>query len=99
MKLILGVQWVYMKNHQTNQNGRLSIRIDEATKVKATEVFDSLGLDLSTAVKLFLIQAIKVNALPFDVTNNSIEEKIADRNRRLQYAQKEILKNQKGFSI
>jgi DNA-damage-inducible protein J len=49
----------------------LNIRIDEDLKKKATKTFASMGLDMSTAVKLFLNQTIKENGLPFHPTNNS----------------------------
>jgi len=48
----------------------LNIRIDEDLKKKATKTFASMGLDMSTAVKLFLNQTIKENGLPFHPTNN-----------------------------
>jgi len=48
----------------------LNIRIDENIKNKATKTFASMGLDVSSAVKLFLNQSIKENGLPFHPTNN-----------------------------
>jgi len=48
----------------------INIRIDEDLKKKATKTFASLGLDMSSAVKLFLYQTIKENGLPFHPTNN-----------------------------
>jgi DNA-damage-inducible protein J len=48
----------------------LNIRIDENLKNKANKTFASMGLDMSSAVKLFLHQTITENGLPFHPTNN-----------------------------
>jgi len=48
----------------------LSIRIEENIKAKANKTLSSLGLDMSTAVKMFLSQVITENGLPFTPTNN-----------------------------
>ena len=44
-----------------------NITIDSETKAKAQELLADLGLDLSTAVNIFLRQMIRDNALPFTV--------------------------------
>lgn len=48
----------------------LNIRIEENIKAKANKTLSSLGLDMSTAVKMFLSQVITENGLPFTPTNN-----------------------------
>jgi len=48
----------------------LNIRIDENLKNKASKTFAGMGLDMSSAVKLFLHQSVKENSLPFHPTNN-----------------------------
>ena len=45
----------------------INVRTDAELKKQAQEVFKSIGLDLSTAVNLFLKQAVKANNLPFVV--------------------------------
>ncbi|MCL1831260.1 MAG: type II toxin-antitoxin system RelB/DinJ family antitoxin [Oscillospiraceae bacterium] len=45
----------------------INVRTDAALKAQAQQVFESIGLDLSTAVNLFLKQAVKANNLPFVV--------------------------------
>ena len=42
--------------------------MDEETKRKAQELFTDLGMDLSTAVNIFLRQAIRENAIPFKIS-------------------------------
>ncbi len=43
------------------------IRIDSEVKKQVTELFDSLGLDMSGAVNLFLRQCLYHDGLPFEV--------------------------------
>jgi DNA-damage-inducible protein J len=48
----------------------LNIRIEENIKNKANKTLSSLGLDMSTAVKMFLNQVVTENGLPFVPTKN-----------------------------
>lgn len=45
----------------------VSIRIDEDVKKASEELFGDLGLTLSSAVNVFLRQALRHGGLPFDV--------------------------------
>ena len=44
----------------------LQIRIDDELKKQASMLFDELGLDLSTAIRMFLKKAVIEKGLPFD---------------------------------
>ena len=46
--------------------GVLQVRIDDDLKLQATEILDAIGLDLSTAVRMFLKKVILERGLPFD---------------------------------
>lgn len=46
----------------------LSVRVDEDVKKQANELFADLGLDMSTAINMFLRQSIMRDGLPFDVS-------------------------------
>ena len=48
----------------------LSIRIENKAKAEASKTLTKLGLDMSSAVKLFLYQVVKEDGLPFIPTNN-----------------------------
>ncbi|MCL5017307.1 MAG: type II toxin-antitoxin system RelB/DinJ family antitoxin [Patescibacteria group bacterium] len=48
----------------------LNVRIEEKTKVQASKTLARLGLDMSSAVKIFLNQVVKEDGLPFIPTNN-----------------------------
>ena len=52
------------------QTTHINIRSDVETKSRAQEIFASLGLDMSTAINLFLRQTVRQNDLPFVLTTN-----------------------------
>ena len=45
----------------------VQIRIDENLKKQATELFSQLGIDMSSAMTIFLRQCVMRRGLPFDV--------------------------------
>jgi len=45
----------------------IQIRVDSALKAEAEQLFSDMGLDMPTAVRLFLKQSINKNGLPFAV--------------------------------
>lgn len=47
-----------------------SISIDSEVREKALPILNELGLDLSTAVGMFLRQTIRDQGIPFDITLN-----------------------------
>lgn len=47
------------------ENPQLNIKIDPKIQVQAQQVLDELGLDMSTAVNLFLRQTIRHHGIPF----------------------------------
>lgn len=49
----------------------ISVRTDSAVKGEAEELFAELGLNLSTAVNMFLRQSIRERRIPFEVTANT----------------------------
>ena len=46
----------------------VQVRVDEDLKTQATEIYDKLGMDLSSAVRIFLKRSVMVNGVPFDMT-------------------------------
>ena len=45
----------------------LNVRTDADVKVAAEQLFEALGLNMSTAVNIFLRQALRQGGLPFEV--------------------------------
>ncbi len=50
---------------------QIAVRVDDELKKEATAIFNELGLDMSTAVKLFLKQSVLTKSIPFDVKLDS----------------------------
>ena len=44
----------------------LQVRVDEELKNQAAEILDKIGIDLSTAVRMFLKKVIIERGIPFD---------------------------------
>jgi DNA-damage-inducible protein J len=51
-------------------NTTVNIRIDKKAKIEASKTLSKLGLDMSTAVKMFLYQVVAEQGLPFTPTKN-----------------------------
>lgn len=63
----------------------ISIRLDSEVKEQAQQVFSNLGMDMITAINIFLRQAIQYQGLPFDVR--------LDENRKLLQALTDLDQN------
>ena len=61
----------------------LQIRIDDKLKADSDALFASLGMDTSTAVRMFLTMSVENNGLPFAVQHKnpfSLKQAIDDSN-------------------
>lgn len=56
--------------------GRLNLRIDDELKEDANKLFNEMGMDMSTAVKMFLKQSVREQRVPF-VIGEPLENIIA----------------------
>ena len=74
----------------------LNIRTDAEIKAAAEQLFEALGLSMSTAVNIFLRQAIRQGGLPFevklDIPNETTAAAIAEGRALLRD------KNAKGYT-
>ena len=62
----------------------IQVRVDDELKDSADSLFTSLGLDTSTAVRMFLVASIDAGGIPFAITRRvdrdaTIREAIAYR--------------------
>ncbi len=48
----------------------LNIRTDKEVKAAAEKIFEELGLNMTTAVNIFLRQTIRENGMPFELKLN-----------------------------
>jgi DNA-damage-inducible protein J len=59
----------------------LSIRIDRGLKEEADQMFNEMGMNLTTAITIFVKQAVRQKRIPFEIaldSNNSRTVSLAD---------------------
>ena len=74
----------------------LNIRTDKEIKLAAERIFEELGLNMTTAVNIFLRQTIRENGIPFDLkldTPNETTAAAIEEGRKLARD-----KNAKGYT-
>lgn len=49
----------------------VSFRIDSKLKSDADALFDSLGMNMTTAFNIFLRQSVREGGIPFEITTNT----------------------------
>lgn len=47
----------------------INVQVDAKTKEEATAILKGLGLNMSTAINMFLTQVVKRDGIPFEVRN------------------------------
>ena len=64
----------------------MNIRMDNEVKAQAQAIFAQFGLDMTTAINMFLRQAIRERGIPFDLkleSSFSLAQAVSDtRNRQ-----------------
>lgn len=63
----------------------IQTRVDDATKERAEALYNSLGLDTTTAIRMFLLASIERGGIPFEVRHvgdYSLETAIRDARTR-----------------
>ncbi len=48
----------------------IQCKVEEDVKDQAVELFKEIGIDLSSAIRIFLIKCIRTGGIPFEVTND-----------------------------
>ena len=64
----------------------VQVRVDTALKNQAQAIYDSLGLDLSSAIRMFLKKSVVENGIPFET---KVKEDPLEEGRRAFYALRE----------
>ncbi len=66
----------------------MQFRVDDELKAQAAEVCENLGIDLPTALRMFMKRTVLVNGIPFNMTLPKTDYRV-DRAVRAMYAQGE----------
>lgn len=53
----------------SNLTSAINVNVDSKLKKEATNVLNSLGLNMSTAINMFLTQVVKRDGIPFEIVN------------------------------
>ncbi|BCR36145.1 type II toxin-antitoxin system RelB/DinJ family antitoxin [Mariniplasma anaerobium] len=63
-----------------NKNAHINVSVEEKTKEEVDEILDSLGINMSTAIDLYLNQIRLKKGIPFEVKipKNNIHNKTKD---------------------
>ncbi|MDR3120598.1 MAG: type II toxin-antitoxin system RelB/DinJ family antitoxin [Clostridiales bacterium] len=56
----------------------LSIRLDRELKKEADQVFSALGMSLTTAITVFVRQAVRQKKIPFELSLSDSESRVID---------------------
>ena len=46
----------------------ITVRVDDNVKKEASDIFKEVGMDMSTAINVYLKQVIRSNGIPFQVS-------------------------------
>ena len=63
----------------------LQVRVDDELKNQASAIFNELGMDLSTAIRMFLKKSVSERGIPFETT---LDEKDIEFGRLIRELQK-----------
>ena len=61
-----------------NLNSAINVQVDSKDKELATNILKDLGLNMSTAINIFIKQIIKCDGLPFEVRNPRPNKELLD---------------------
>ncbi len=62
----------------------MQVRVDDDLKAKATAVYEELGIDLPTAIRMFLKRSVIVNGVPFSMMLPKSEDRAERAIRAMQ---------------
>ena len=71
----------------------LQVRIDKNLKEQTASIYDAIGIDLPTAIRMFFKRTVMVGGLPFDgkliVRDNAAQRAFASMRQKVEMAQEE----------
>ncbi len=69
LKVITEALYCLKEGLEINSTVNTSVKLDEETKKEAQKLFKDLGLNLSTAINIFLKQAVREKGIPFYISS------------------------------
>ena len=71
-----------------NTTTNLNIRVDSALKQECDNLFKNLGLNMSTAINMFLNQCVKTSSIPFKIEEKKPSKELMKALKELDYMTK-----------
>lgn len=56
----------------------INVQVDKKIKDEATTILKDLGLNMSTAINMFLAQIVKKDGIPFEITNTKPSKELLE---------------------
>lgn len=53
------------------KNSIINVNVDSKLKHDANDILKELGLNMSSAINMFLVQVVKKNGIPFEIVNDN----------------------------
>ena len=60
----------------------LNVNVDAKTKERAAKILKGLGLNMSTAINMYLSQIIKTDGIPFPIVNHTPSKELLEALKR-----------------
>lgn len=90
--IIIVIQWQYNlgdDNMPTKKKDSISVRVDSSLKDEAEEVLDSMGLNYTTAITLFLKAVTNEGKIPFEIKSDPFYSRVNQEQLKQSIAQLE----------
>ena len=68
----------------------INVNVDKKVKEEATAILKDLGLNMSTAINMFLTQVVKTDGIPFKITNVKPSKQLQEALDELEYMEKHL---------
>lgn len=73
----------------------LNVRVDAKDKKNFEQFCSSVGINISTAVNMFIKAVLREQKIPFEVRSNTLDEETI---KKLQESEEEMLTNNKRYT-
>jgi len=78
--------------NNVNNTTNLNVRIDSKLKADSDKLFKNLGLNMSTAINMFLTKCVKTSSIPFKVEDpkpsKELKEALKEANYIMEHPEK-----------
>ncbi|MBP3921033.1 MAG: type II toxin-antitoxin system RelB/DinJ family antitoxin [Bacilli bacterium] len=77
----------------------LNVRVDSTLKQESDMLFKNLGLNMSTAINMFLTKCVKTSSIPFKIEEPKPSKEFAEALKEVDYMMKHPEKYKKYNSV